>query len=56
MNPFAEAVLRHLLTAVGSILAGKGLVDDTTWQTIVGGVVAAVSVGWSLWDKKKLGA
>lgn len=56
MNPFVEALVRHLLTAVGTSLAAKGIVDATTWQTIAGGVVAVISVGWSLWDKKKLGA
>jgi hypothetical protein len=54
MNPFIEALVRHILTAIGTGLAAKGLVDDTTWQSISGGALALVSVVWSLLDKKKL--
>lgn len=50
---FTLAILRHLLTAVGTGLAAKGVVDEASWQTLSGGVLAIVSVVWSLLDKKK---
>ena len=51
MNMFLSAMVRHLLTLIGGGLATKGYVDSGTWETIAGGIMAAVGVAMSLWDK-----
>lgn len=47
------AVIRHILTAVGGYFAAKGVVDHATVEAIVGGVVAAIGLGWSIVNKLK---
>jgi hypothetical protein len=48
-----SAVIRHILTAVGGYFVAKGTVDQAAVEAIVGGVVAAVGLGWSLIAKIK---
>lgn len=48
----AFALCRHLLTAVGSIAVAKGVVDASSVDAVVGGVMTIMGVIWSVWDKK----
>lgn len=57
MNPimtFVLALVRHGLTLLGGVVTANGHADSATWETIAGGVLAAIGVVWSLLDKKKL--
>lgn len=51
----ALSILRILLTAAGSYLAGKSFlgttIDNSVWLGIVGGLVTAASTIWGIWDK-----
>lgn len=48
-----QSLIRHVLTAFGAILVSKGVVGQTETESIVGGVVTAVGLGLSVWDKYK---
>ena len=48
-----QSLVRHILTALGAILVSKGVVGQTETEAIVGGVVTAIGLGWSFWDKFK---
>lgn len=54
-DPRVQGALRHLLTALGPLLAAKGIVDDATWQILVGVAMAALGFYASLTapEKKK---
>lgn len=41
-------ILRHVLTAVGSLLLIRGVVDVSTWTAITGAVMSIASVIWAL--------
>jgi hypothetical protein len=47
------AVVRHILTAVGGYFVSKGAVDHSTVEAIVGGIVASIGLGWSIFNKLK---
>lgn len=47
-----NAVLRHLLTALGGIAVARGYLDSGTLETAVGAVLTLVGLGWSIWDKR----
>jgi hypothetical protein len=47
------AIVRHILTAVGGYFVSKGVVDHGAVEAIIGGVVAAIGLGWSLIAKLK---
>jgi len=47
------AVVRHLLTAVGGYFVAKGAVDNGTVEAIIGGIVASIGLGWSIFNKLK---
>lgn len=49
----AFALCRHLLTAVGGVGVAKGVVDASSADAVVGGVMTIMGVVWSVWDKKK---
>ena len=53
-DPRVQGALRHLLTAVGPLLAAFGYMDDATWQTIVGALMAALgfALSWKAPEKK----
>lgn len=54
MNPSVIAgIVRHVLTTAGGVLVTKGLTDEATVSAIVGGIVAAVGLIWSVLSKKK---
>ncbi len=48
-----QALVRHLLTALGGAFAVKWGVDGETLNAIIGGAAAAAGVGWSVWDKRR---
>lgn len=48
-----QSLARHILTALGALLVSKGAVGQSETEAIVGGVVAAIGLGWSVWDKYK---
>lgn len=45
-------VIRHVLTFGGGYFLAKGLLDETTLNTIVTGLVALVGLGWSWLGKR----
>jgi hypothetical protein len=47
------SIARHILTAVGGYFVSKGVVDHGVVEAIVGGVVAAIGLGWSIINKVK---
>jgi hypothetical protein len=49
-----EGIVRHLMGAIGSVLATKGIVDESGVQALVGVAVAVVGVVWSFMAKKQL--
>jgi hypothetical protein len=46
-------ILRHVLTFGGGILVMKGLVDESLWAEITGGVITLVGGVWSVIEKNK---
>lgn len=51
LETLAGIALRHFLTAGGVWMISHG-VEAAAWQTISGGIVAAVGVGLSVWNKR----
>jgi len=50
---FIFSMVRHFLTLGGGWLVARGIADAGTVETLVGGVMAAVAVGWSWYTHKK---
>lgn len=48
-----QLVLRHALTALGGGLVTRYEVPGSEVEVIVGGVVTAAGVAWSVWDKRR---
>jgi hypothetical protein len=48
-----QSLVRHILTALGALVVSRGLVAQSESEAIVGGVVASIGLGWSIWDKFK---
>jgi predicted DNA-binding transcriptional regulator len=46
-------IIRHVLTAIGSILVVKGYTDELTTTTAIGAIITAVGAIWSIVDKKE---
>jgi hypothetical protein len=46
-------IVRHGLTFVGGILIMKGLVDESTSQEVIGGIITLIGTVWSIIDKNK---
>ena len=53
-NPKVFGALRHLLTAIGPLLAARGYVDDVMWQLGVGLVLAIIGfvLSWTASEKR----
>jgi len=47
---FSFSMLRHFLTLAGGWLVARGFADAATAETLVGGVMAALAVGWSYYQ------
>jgi len=54
LTPQVMGQLRHLLTAIGPLLAAKGYTDDVMWQLYVGLVMAVLGfvASWRSPEKK----
>jgi hypothetical protein len=48
-----QSLARHILTALGALLVSKGALAHSDAEALAGGVVAAIGLGWSVWDKFK---
>jgi len=46
-------IARHTLTFVGGILVMKGLIDESTVQEIIGGLITLGGTVWSVIAKAK---
>lgn len=46
-------IIRHSLTFIGGILITKGLIDESTANEIIGGVITLAGTIWSVVDKTK---
>jgi len=46
-------LIRHALTFVGGIIVTKGLVDESLFQEVLGGIMTLVGAAWSIASKKK---
>lgn len=44
-------IVRHSLTFIGGVLIMKGLVDESLWSELSGGVMTLVGGVWSIIDK-----
>jgi hypothetical protein len=45
-------LLRHILTFAGGVVIAKGLVEESLYTELVGGVVTLVGTVWSIVSKK----
>jgi hypothetical protein len=45
-------IVRHVLTFAGGIVVAKGLVDESTVNEIIGGVITLTGTIWSVVAKK----
>jgi hypothetical protein len=46
-----QGIARHILTIAAGIAVSKGYTDESTATTIVAGIVAALTVFWSIKSK-----
>ena len=46
-------IIRHTLTFVGGILVMKGIVDNSTLEALVSGILTITGLIWSVVDKNK---
>lgn len=51
---FIFSMVRHFLTLGAGWLVARGIADAGTAETLVGGVMAAIAVGWSWMQHNKL--
>lgn len=49
----AEGLLRHFLSGAGAALVAKGVMTGDQENQIIGGIVAAVAVLLSVWQKHR---
>lgn len=47
------ALIRHALTTGAGFLVGAGYLDNAQAESIIGGLMAVLAVGWSLYAKTK---
>jgi len=47
-------LLRHALTTGGGVLVANGTMTQDNLTAIVGGLLALVGIGFSVWNKKKI--
>ena len=46
-------IVRHGLTFIGGILIAKGLIDESTFAEVVGGIITLAGTIWSIIEKNK---
>ena len=49
-----QAIVRHLLTAVGGGFFAAYGITGSTFEAVVGAVSTLAGVAWSLYDKRKV--
>lgn len=47
------ALVRHVLTIAAGALVSKGILESSTVEPLVGGLMAVIGVGWSVFQKVK---
>ncbi len=47
------SLVRHVLTLAAGALVGKGLIESSAVEPVVGGAMAVVGVAWSVFQKIK---
>ena len=52
MNDQFSGVVRHVLTIAAGVLIQRGVLDESSAEAIIGGVIAILGVAWS-WRSKK---
>ncbi len=52
MSDVNKGILRHLLTIAGGYLVHKGVLSSEDLSTAIGGLLALLGVGWSVFAKK----
>jgi fatty acid desaturase len=52
MNDQVSGVVRHVLTIAAGVLIQRGVLDESSAEAIVGGVIAILGVVWS-WRSEK---
>lgn len=53
MNDVTEALTRHFATIVAGMLVSHGIASSDQASSIAGGIMAAVAVAWSIWQKRE---
>jgi hypothetical protein len=53
---YISGVIRHVLAVVAGGFVTQGYMSADTANMIVGGIVAALSVAWSMWQKQQAAA
>lgn len=53
LQPAIFALVRQVLTIVGTALVAKGYLEASDVEPIIGAVLTLVSVAWSVADKRK---
>lgn len=46
-------IVRHSLTFIGGLLIMKGIVDESTSNEVIGGIITLVGTIWSIVEKNK---
>lgn len=46
------AVVRHGIGAAGGAAAVDGAATGNDWQALLGAVMTAASIAWSIWEKR----
>lgn len=52
MQPFALAMIRHVLTFAGGAIVARGYLDAATAEAVTGAVLTLVGAAWSLAEKR----
>lgn len=45
-------LVRHVITAGGGLVIGKGYIDASAFDAAVGAIVTLIGIGWSVVDKR----
>lgn len=46
-------IVRHSLTFIGGLLIMKGIIDESTSNEVIGGIITLVGTIWSIVEKNK---
>jgi hypothetical protein len=47
-------LVRHILTFAGGIILTKGLIDESLYAELVGGITTLIGTVWSVLNKKSI--